>query len=522
MVLMACAGPGGTLQRERSSGARELLVSVVEGAHPGISGAGPLRPDETLARRRAAECRRARAELWRVLAPVRTAGAEVEVMYWVDGGALTMLAWRRLVTGDAPGNEVDDFEFARSARNLCTFIGDGAYVLRLVERREQSGWIMQSVHSEPEGEEPPPEAKTLPVEAPEVAAGTFATLEKLAGERWLPLMRVRSEGTARLELAVELEDERVAGLSVGSYRASGRGVEIGGPAGLETEIAGALVGFTQGVGRRTVRAVLEARREPGDKLPRWRVVGAATVHPPGVEKPAPFTTGAEYLKLHEEVLRNWREEMAGTAVLAASFTVEQLALWVVGGWAARGMGALLEIGAGPVMRVLGRGGLEAAQWMETLLERLPPVEREAFARLWTKAEMEGARALSVGERAELQAAFRKMDGLVETPLTALEKENIGSLARRRFWPDLARKNPEVMAQIKRSGHVYEVHHRFTLEFAHLHGEADINDLSNLCAVEKTVHYSIGKVWTVFRSAREGVTLADVHEAMAIVDRHYGR
>lgn len=510
-VLAACAAP--TSSGRQGGGRLDPVVKTVYGATPAL--------DEASLRRHASECHQAVAQMWRVLAPVHALGAEVELVYWAEGGALTMLSWRRLVTGGAPGEDVDDAAFARSLRSLCTYVGGQPHGLRIIERRERSAWAfaVEAWEATPR----PGEAKTLPVDAPAIPTGPFAALEKLSRERWVPLLRVPSAGTASLEVTVELDDDRVLDGSAGRFHSDGGGADVRSPVGIDTELAGALVGFTQGVGPRRVRALLEARRQSGDTEPRWRVVEAATVRSRGVEQAEAFTTGAEYRRLHEQILRQLREEVTSAAVLAVTFTGEQLALWVVGGWAVRGMGATLELAAGPVMRVLGRGGgAEAVQWLECLLARMPESEREALGRLWTKAAMEGERALSAAEKTELRALFRKLDQLVVTPLDDTAKREMWTIARRRYWQDLARKDLELLQRLTAKGAKCEVHHRLPLEFAHLAGESDINELSNLVAVEKSVHESIGRVWTALRATRIEATLVEVQEVMTIVDRNYGR
>jgi len=72
------------------------------------------------------------------------------------------------------------------------------------------------------------------------------------------------------------------------------------------------------------------------------------------------------------------------------------------------------------------------------------------------------------------------------------------------------------------GNVYQVHHRFTLEFAHLAVDSDVNAVANLAAVEVNVHRSVNRVWSAFRAARRAPSLAEVQEVEAIVDRRYGR
>jgi len=45
----------------------------------------------------------------------------------------------------------------------------------------------------------------------------------------------------------------------------------------------------------------------------------------------------------------------------------------------------------------------------------------------------------------------------------------------------------------------QVHHRITLEWAHLFPEAELNRLSNLVGLDETIHKQISAKWSIFRS-----------------------
>ena len=331
------------------------------------------------------------------------------------------------------------------------------------------------------------------------------------------------DGSARLEVRVDLADERVVDSSPVRYETTGRGVTIGPPLAFETQVAGALAPFTQGLGPRAVRLLLVATRAGGEASPRWRVEGAATERPKGVEAAEPFTTRTDYRLLHEEIFRRWREDLHSAGTLAASFTVEQAALWVVGGWVARGAGAVLKLAGGPLVRVLGRGGSKAVGWLTGLLRRLPDAERKGLIRLWTKAEVQGIEALAATERAELRAAFLRLERLAATPLTKQEKKILRATARKHLWAHLEKLDSSLPAKLVNiDGTPYWVHHRSPLEYAHLAVESDINALSNLAAASKDVHDSIGRIWTVLRSRRPNPASAEVQHLVKVIDRQYGR
>ena len=494
----------------------------------GVGGAGEMeavaledRLGEVTPRQRASEAARATAEMWRVLAGVSGVGAEVEFSFWVHRGALTMVAWRRTADGRTPGVEVPFEAFARTLRPLATFAGGRPGTLRLVVRREAGGWALAAVQHTPFSSEPS-EARTLPVDALGIPAGAFAALEQEALTKWLPLFEVPADGRAWLELTVEFEDAHVLGASE-RFHAEGHGVRLGAPPGFETELAGALVPFAQGIGRRKVRVQLEASREHGDPTPRWRIREAATVRPARGEPDEAFTTGREYRRMHEEILRQWREGVVDAATLAASFTAEQIALWIVGGMVLRGVGAALDLAEGPLLRVLGRSGPEAADWLACLLKRLPKPERDALTRLWTRMETEGLDALTVTERSELRAGLQRLEQLAKTPLTRAEKNTLRDMARDRLWGHLRQLNPDLPAKlVNTNGTAYQVHHKLGLEWAHLAPEFDVNALQNLAALEQNVHESIGRIWMAFRKNRPQPSLAEIKEVVAIVDRHYGR
>jgi len=523
-LLIACVGPGGAV-RPRAvvlGDGRPLLAgwgaaSLVETEESGGPSLGVV-----TARQQESECRLAAAYLWRLLAPVDSVGAEVEATFWTDQGALTMLSWRRGAEGTIRGAVVDDRSFVEKfAGTLLAIVGDGRRALHLTMRREERGWELQTIRTSDE-ERPPPQAKTLGVDTSDIAAGPFAVLEREARTRWLPWLRVPADGTARLDLQVELDDYRLASSSVIRYEKTGSGAAIAPPPGFDTEVAGALVPFTEGLGRHSVWVTLRATRASGQAGPRWRVETATMVRPTTTERAEPFTSRTDYRLLHEEIVRRWREDVHAAAAMAAAFTAEQVALWVASAWAARGVGFALEMASGPVMRVLGRGGPEATGWLFTLLRRAPQADRAALARLWAKVETQGVEALAAEESLELRAAFLRLERLAATPLTDLEKRDLRSLARKKLWRYLEAADPAASARLARRGRPYDVHHRFPCEYAHLDVERDLNAISNLAAVDRAVHDSMGRMWTAFRASRSNIGLAEVRRMVEIIDRHYGR
>lgn len=84
------------------------------------------------------------------------------------------------------------------------------------------------------------------------------------------------------------------------------------------------------------------------------------------------------------------------------------------------------------------------------------------------------------------------------------------------------RDPALAAKLIYGGNRYQVHHRFVLEFAHLAGELDVNATSELVAVAKPVHESIGLIWNELRPYGDRFSLVEMKQAMNIVDRFYGR
>lgn len=524
VFLAGCAGPS---ELARSTGSPLGVNRLLLASRPAVrtsspdddEPAGPMLGAVT-ERERESECRLAAAQLARILAPVDRVGAEVELTYWADQGALTLLSWRRVEEGRERASPADFERLQRDlVRWLRSYVGERPGALRLLYRRTPGGWALSvSVQDDVRR---PREAKTLPVDAPEISAGAFAAIESTVRSRWVPLLVGPARGSARVEFRADFEDDRWVDSALLRSDKTGEGPLVAAPPWFDTQLAGALVAFTQGVGRRSVRVVVEAVPIPGDERPGWRVSLAETIRPREGEPEDPWSSFTEYRLLHEEILRHSREEVHGAAVYAASFSAEQLAWWVAGAWAVRGMGALVEVMAGPVSRVLGRGGPEAGEWLYCQLRRVTPDEREVFAQLLAKLEAQGEKALAATEKAQMKAFLERLDKLAKTPLETEEKKRFRAIAGERFWRHLKMSNPQRWSTLGRSKELYEVHHRLALEYAHLAPTTDVNSVKNLVAVEIGVHDSIDRVWRTLRPLREKATLAEVQEVVEIVDRHYG-
>jgi exonuclease VII large subunit len=171
------------------------------------------------------------------------------------------------------------------------------------------------------------------------------------------------------------------------------------------------------------------------------------------------------------------------------------------------------------MGILRRGGASARGWFSTLLQRLPKAERDAFKALWERVDLRETQSLTKTEQRELSELAKRLEKLVDAPLSRDDKKRLRSVAREDFF----KSHPELAKRlVNRDGKAYPVHHRRPLEYAELFPGEDINALMNLRAVDETVHASINTVWTAFRSVRGKFKAEDVDEVVAIVDRHFDR
>jgi hypothetical protein len=169
----------------------------------------------------------------------------------------------------------------------------------------------------------------------------------------------------------------------------------------------------------SLRRTVQAEHRHGDARPRWRIVAAHIVEPPPL--PAEVTDiHQEYRGLHESILIAFQEETREVAVLAAGFTLEQIAYSIVGGLALKGAWVLIGKGAPTILSVLSKGGKAAVSWFRNLLVRTPAADRELLLRLWMKAETQGIKALTEVER---------KCGLIPASLSATQRRCAGDRGR---------------------------------------------------------------------------------------------
>ncbi len=93
----------------------------------------------------------------------------------------------------------------------------------------------------------------------------------------------------------------------------------------------------------------------------WQVVRAETLRS-ALPDEAVTDVLREYRQLHAELFRRYREEMVDSVVLAGTFTLEQVALTVIGGLIGKGLHVTFEAAAPTLVKMFARGGTGAVQW----------------------------------------------------------------------------------------------------------------------------------------------------------------
>jgi hypothetical protein len=462
-----------------------------------------------------AEIDSALAQLWGVAREVREVGTVLEFTYWAEGGALTLLSLRRHARGSGLGSAVDQESFARSLRKFLSAYTEGVVAeVHLTLRREEGRW-----HSDfklAKRYDHPLDAKAWPVQRVGVRAEVLEDLitsgKEMRSRLWVP-----SGAQVRWQVEVEFEDEWVTGLETHPPRSLPGGTSVkAAPETVGTWVS-VLAPFTQGLGPRKVRMEWEGSHIAGSGLSRWELVAAEVLRlpPPALDDMAVVL---EYWAMHEQIQRQWREQTAESFKAMGLFTAEQLALFIVGGIAARGLGVLVEASAPTIARVLAQGGTYAVGWFRSLLARAAPAEKQVLRRLMAKAETQGWEALAAAERNELQALLGRMDGLTTARLSREAKEELREQARTLFFEKF---RPDLAPLLKDKSIIYDVHHRIPLEHAHLFPLRDINAQVNLAATARPVHVKINNIWARLRNAPRA-TADEVARVEEIINKHLGR
>jgi len=524
-VLPACATPTGASHPGRNLGLSryggpglevENEYSTALDSSSGVASRGGL-DDQAWEEARRTETDRALATLWSVAGSTNTLGAEWEFRFWSEGGALTLLSLRRTETGESLLAPISRGAFLpRLSRELPSLLGNSPREVTLTLERQETGWSADLDTSS--RKEPPAHARTVPSVRGGSSGATHQqvldTARGIAG-----LMSVPRGGTTELVAEVSLEDARILGWELKDLDSSGDGPALSASEDAVNVMVAVLLPFTSGLGERTVSLSVQAEHRHGDARPRWRIEAAHVVEPP----PLPAEVAdlhEEYRRLHESILIEFQEQTREYAILAAGFTLEQIAYSIVGGIALKGAWVLIGKGAPTIVSVLSKGGKVAVRWLRNLLVRTPAADRELLLRLWMKAETQGLKALTEVEKQELRAVMGRMEKVLETPLDDSAKRQIWKWSREEYF---SLYNPKLAEILGAEGMTYyQVHHICPMRFVHLFPKLDINGKANLTGIHKTVHESISSVWSSLGRASDKMSAKDVSRVIEIVNRHYRR
>ncbi len=502
-----------------------LWVVLALGAGCATTGAGslgtpggPLPPgvdEEVLEAGAVAEATLALAQVWSVASGVREVGGRLSFTFWSERGALTLMGYRATGRSGPPAQPMDDEAFQEEvAKVLTRFAQRHTGQVRLTLERQQAGW---TVTYDTVARSRPPEVKTLPVRRAGLSAEAVEAVTRGVGQV-LRAVEVPAGGQAQVEFECSLEDGRPEAWRLRLFEVTREGTGGASRAlapAVRGEAVAVLLPFTQGLGGRTVRLRLGLSVPPGARQAHGWVEEAEVERPlPPAELNAEFV--AEYRKMHEDILRRWREETKAGAEWVARRGVEELALWYAGGIAIRGLGWLGERVAPTVLRALMRGEGSATGWLRTTLARLSAEERLAFGRLWSKVQLEGEGALSGAERAELHELMEGIERIIHEPLDDGAKRTLRAEARRIY----KRMHPEFAELLDTMGGELPVHHRHPLEYAQLFPEEDVNAADNLAMVAREVHERINALWLKFRRARPQATAREVERAAQAIDAQF--
>jgi hypothetical protein len=466
---------------------------------------------------RRAEVAWALARMWEVVSGEERVGTVLELTFWVESGAFTLLSQRRGGAGAETGQPVKAEAFTEGLRGLLTLLAEmrtGA--LAFTMHRERNRWRVDYGAA---ALEEPPEARKHPARRTEATAGTLLAVQALT-KQVVRLLQVPAGASARMTVELALEDERLTGWKLGPYQAESGGRGRPADARAAEVLSLAVLPFTRGLGPRTVRVELSGTHEGASATSHWRVDRAETLRPAPPDE-AVEDVLREYRLLHAEIFHHYREEMVDSVKLAGAFTLEQLALCVIGGLVGKGLHMAFEAMAPTVMRVVPRGGVAGMRWLRTQLVRAGRKDQELLRRLFVKVETEGFDSLSAAERGELTELLRRMEQSLTVKVDKKAKNALRAKAQDDFYDVF---HPELSTVLRGTrGERYDIHHLIPLEHAHLFPELDINAAANLTALGKPVHEGINKMWNVFRTvAGDTATPEQVKEMATITQRHFGR
>jgi hypothetical protein len=466
---------------------------------------------------RRAEVEWALAQLWAVASGEEQVGAVLEFTFWVERGALTLLSHRHGTIGGERGQAAREEVFTDGLRGLLTTLAESRTgALSFTLHRERSRW---RVDYEAASLEEPLEARQWPTRRTEYPDGTLLAVRAIANQV-VRLLQVPAGTSARMTVDLTLEDDRLTGWGPGPYRAESGGTVRPADARAAEVLMLVVLPFTRGLGPRTLRLELSGTHEGSSATSHWRVAQARTLRPAPPDE-AVEDVLREYRQLHAEIFHHYREEMVDSVQLAGFFTLEQVALCVVGGLVGKGLHVTFEAVAPSVMRVVTRQGLAGMHWFRTQLVRAGRKDQELLRRLFVKVETEGFESLSAAERNELTGLLRGVEQSLPVKLDPDAKKALRARAKKDFY-DLF--HPELQGVLRGAhGARYDVHHLIPLEYAHLLPELDINAAANLKALGKPVHERINTLWNAFRDqAGDTASPEQVRQMAAITERHFER
>ncbi len=516
-LLPACATSAGTGPTRGEWGLSRSPKPGLE--FEGSSSGAPLwhaPDDEVWEEARRAEAARALEALWGVAGSTHALGAEWEFRFWSQGGALTLLSLHNTEAGEERLAPISRGAFLpRLSRELPTLLGTSPREVTLELERRETGWTADLDTSS--RKEPPLYARTIPSRSGVSHSTHQQALEVARGIA--RLMTVPRGGSAELTAQVSLEDSRILSWEPKEMDSSGGGPVLTAGEEAVNLVVAVLLPFTQGLGERTVSLSLQAQHPPGEARARWRIIAAHFLEPPPL-RPEVADIHGEYKRLHESIIVGFQNEVRETAILAAGFTLEQIAYSIVGGLALKGAWVLIGKGAPTILTFLSQGGKGAVRWFRDLLVRAPSAEREALLRLWTKAETQGLNALTAAEKQQFQVLMGRLEKVLESPIERKAKDELREWSREAYFKLY---HPEFAKLLGKKGlSLYEVHHLCPLEYAHLFPKLDITGKANLAGLHKNVHYSISRIWGSLRAVSGRMQAQDVERVMEAINRHYRR
>jgi hypothetical protein len=466
---------------------------------------------------RRAELEWALAQMGALASGEEQVGTVLRFTFWVERGAFTLLSHHRGVAGAERGQSAKAGAFTEELRGLLTLLAErrtGALVFTL--HRERNRW---RVDYEAASLEEPAEANQRPARRTDYPDGTLLAVQAVA-RQVVRLLQVPAGASARMTVEVTLDDDRLTGWTPGPYQAESGGTVCPADARAVEALTLAVLPFLHGLGPRTVRLELSGTHEGTSANSHWKMEGAETLRPVPPDE-AVEDVLREYRQVHADIFHRYREEMVDSVVLAGNFSLEQVALYVIGGLVGKGLHVAFEAAAPVVMRVVSRGGTAGMRWFRTQLVRAGRKDQELLRRLFVKVETEGAESLSAAERNELTQLLRRMEQSLTAKLDRDAKNALRAKAQDDFFGVF---HPELKAVLRDAkGKQYDIHHLIPLEYAHLFPELDINAAANLKALGKPVHGSINKIWNAFRKeAGDTASPEQVREMVVITQRHFER